>query len=255
MANGGNFTYTGILQGAMFGFLFQAAVQDGDVDQIYNITSGQSGNAIANCTTTATTNTCETPLTFTLTGNYYELETFASSERNYTNNQQDSGYNYSIIVLPPVPAQPTMFIQYSGANNVSTGSFVAITSQYSSEYGSGMTGCLLHYGATPYQPTNVPTTLSSSSTLPNNSVSYLNVQQGATQIITPASLPNPPATQVPYDYHWSCYNGNGQSPEVILYAVTTSPSKNSAAAHYSASILPALVALMGVAMAAVTLVA
>ena len=63
------------------------AVQDGDQDLIYNITSGQSGTAIATCNTTTTTSTCSTPLTFALTGNYYELETFASSERNFTTGQ------------------------------------------------------------------------------------------------------------------------------------------------------------------------
>jgi len=79
VVNGGNFTYTGILQGAMFGFQFSGAVQDGDFDQIYNITSGQSGNAIATCNTTLTTTSCSTPVTYVMTGNYYELETFARS--------------------------------------------------------------------------------------------------------------------------------------------------------------------------------
>ena len=250
VVNGGNFTYTGILQNAVFGFAFMGAVQDGDADQIYNITSGQSGNALATCNTTATTSSCSTPVTYVMTGNPYELETFQSRERNYTNGQADSNYTYSIIVLPPVPAQPTMFVQYSGSNNVSTGSFVATVSQYSTEYGSALTGCLLHYGPTPYQPSNVPTLLNNTSQLPANAVTYMSVGQNSTQVITPAKLSNPPAANVGYDYHFSCYNGNGQSPEVILYNVSV--AKNSAASLFGGG-RALLVGLLGAAVTAATL--
>jgi len=152
-----------------------------------------------------------------------------------------------------------MFIQYN-ATNQSTGSFVATSSVYSSQYQSAMTGCLLHYGKTPYQPSNVPSMLTGSSSLPSNAVTYMGIAQGTTQTITPASLPNPPVTQVGYDYHFSCYNGNGQSPDVILYNVsfTTSNSgnNNAAASRFGASkLIPALVGLAGLAVTAFSLLA
>jgi len=263
LANGGSFAYTGILQGAMFGFEFDNAVQDGDTDSIYNITSGDitsgsSGTAYATCTTTATSNTCSTPLTFVMTGNPYELETFASLEKNKTDGTQDSAYNYSIIVLPPVPAQPAMSIQ---GVDVNTGGLLVRASPYSTEYGSQLTGCLLHYGQTPYNPSssNIPTLLTSTTGLPSNAVGYFSFVQNATSVVTPASFPNPPVTQVAYDYHFSCYNGNGPSPEVILYNIsvnTNNTGKNSAASLYQTSSTASMVvAFIGLTMAAVTLLA
>jgi len=239
----------------VFGFVFENAVQDGDSDSIYNITSGNSGTALATCTTSNTTNTCSTPVTFVLTGNPYELETFASSENNYTSGTADSAYNYTIVVLPPVPAQPSMYSQYS--NNVSTGSLILTTSQWSAEYGSNMTGCLLHYGQTPYQPSNVPQLLTSSTpatSLPAASVTYFSVNQNASMTVSPASFSNAPVSMVGYDYHFICYNGNGASPEVILYNITVNSGKfsNSATSSYSTSnIVSLMIGVLGVACSAI----
>ena len=156
-------------------------------------------------------------------------------------------------MLPPVPSQPFMYVPSTvSQNGVSTSSLVLTSSQYSTEYNSAMTGCLLHYGQSPYNPSGIPTTLTSSTTVPTNSSKYLGVAQGNTQTVTPASFSSPPTLGVPYDYHFTCYNGNGPSPEVILYNIVT--TKNGATSRYStASIMPALLGLMAVAMGAVTL--
>ena len=233
--------------GGSFAFTY-TNIDDAAFDNItfYNTTSSSIQVPIGNCTISG--DTCTTAYTNTLTGTPYSYETFLGSDTKPGTTQANG--SLSIFVIPPVPSQTT--VQFLPSYNPLTTSLYLAASNFSVEYGSAMTGCLLHYGPTPYTiPPTLPQLLdplhTANNQLPALSVAYYNQSQGTSTLVVLSQLGNV-VSGTAYDYHFVCYNGNGPSPDTAYYNVNlvytlpppvSSSSSSSAAAPSSSFITSA----------------
>ena len=223
LSNGaGPLGYTGVVNGARCAFQL-TNVDGGDLQEIFNTTTGQPIVEGINCTVPVGTTTCVTPyITFNgaaFATEYIEFEQFYQGSLAGALN---GTYNWSYIALPPVPSQPPQSSFTSDGMNINL-----TTSAFSQEYGYPLIGCVVSAGPTPYAGGLAPATLSSNpsaNNIPYGAVAIYasppTVTQLSTVFIPLKSLYVAPSTK--YDFHFTCYNSVGGSPDIPLYNITTS---------------------------------
>ena len=230
--------WTGIVNGGNCSITLDTFTGDaGSLIEVFNITTpGQMTleNVACNISTSLGCNTNY----LTYTGLPYESQTWDF----YTLNASGlyNAVNWTYYILPPVPSQPLPAVVNNGKQVTYT------TSQYSSEYGAALIGCVTAAGPFQWSPPagTFPATLSSTpsqNTLPANSVATYTSSQNTSVTVNIASMNL--STNTVYDFWVICYNSNGASPNSVVFNQTTASSFNSAAkGAYVSAVVSALIA-------------
>ena len=250
----GSFPYTYIVNGANCSWSVNFD-DPGAQLEVFNTTNNQRALEQFGCTLTTTGCTSNYRIFSGVPYTYYSQD---FEYLNTSTGQLSDVQNFTYVLMPPVPEQPAPVYLVNNSNSV----FVT-TSQYSSEFGSALTGCVLSAGPSPYSGSDLPATLSSTASqnkLPWLSYAMYSPPQNSSYTIYLNQLNVNPNTTI--DVYFVCYNGNGQSWAAVQYNQRTSltlpyvaaPSSNAAVPHASSSWLLAAVA-MTAAAAVVALVA
>lgn len=238
-------TYTYIVDGA--NCAWKVNFNDSNaILEVFNTTDGLT-NVLEPFNCTLTDHGCTTN-SRVFSGIPYKYYSQDFEELNAATGQLTDVQNFTYVLMPPVPEQPAPI---SVVNN--SASVVVTTSQYSAELGTPLIGCVISAGNTPYEATDLPTTLSSTASdnrLPYSSYAMYSPPQNTSYTVYLSQLNVNPNTAV--DIYFVCYNSKGQSWPAIKYNQTTSsllpvPDKpNSAAAVASRAWSMAAVAVVAV---------
>ena len=210
-------TYTYIVNGATCAYNVNFN-DPGAVLELFNTSaSGTRVLESLNCSLTATGCTTQYQQ---ITGTPFQYYTQDFEEFNVTTGQLTDVQNYTYVLMPPVPVQPAPISLTNGSSSVTV-----TTSQFSTEFGSAITGCVVSAGNTPYTGSDLPATLSSSpsgNSLPFTSYAFYTPPQNTTYQIYLNQLNVNPNTTV--DVYFVCYNANGKSWAAVTYQQLTSSS-------------------------------
>ena len=210
----------------------------------FNSTSNGTAQALGGCYIPASDpiEGCTTNYSFVLTGAPYSYETFTGTDLDGSPSVSYQNASLTVFVIPPVPSQARLtFINSS--NTPATSALLLNSSLFSAEYGSNITGCLLHYGPTPYTPGILPALLDNinpaNNHLPSRSLVVYNQTQASSLVVLLASLPGlsggAAVSGMPFDYHYVCYNAAGASPDTPLYNLAIGPSASPAPVRVTSS--------------------
>ena len=231
--------WTGIVNGGNCSVALDTFTGDAnDLIEVFNITTaGQMQAEPLSCNISANLG-CTTNY-FSFSGLPYEQTTFDFYALSPSGGLSNA-VNWTYYILPPVPSQPVPANLVNGGSQV-----VYTTSQYSSEYGAPLIGCVIAAGG-PYQWTppagTFPATLSSTpsqNSLPNNTAVAYAPAQNTNITVSTSSLGL--AVGSNNDFWVQCYNANGPSRASVRFNQTT--GKNAAAAGaYGSAIAAAMIA-------------
>ena len=229
----GDFAFTGIVNGGNCSLTLDTFTGDaGDIIDIYNVTSaGQMQLEDIHCNISSALG-CNTNYEV-YSGLPYQQINLEFTTLNVTGEYYAKNWTY--FILPPVPSQPAEPVMLPGGTQVQF-----TTSQFSTEYGAALIGCLVAAGPTVWFPTNIPATLSSTpsqNNLPYTSSAVYAPTQFTNITVDLTSMNLSPSTV--YDFWALCYNSNGQSAHSILFNQTTSASLPVPTAPASSSASPA----------------
>lgn len=240
--------WTGIVNGGNCSVTLDTFTGDaGSLIEVFNITTpGQMQVENIHCNISSSLG-CNTNY-FTFNGLPYEQITFDFYALNASGLY--NAVNWTYFILPPVPSQPPPAVVNSGTQVIYT------TSQYSSEYGAALIGCVVAAGPYQWSPPagTFPATLSSTpsqNSLPNTSATAYAPAQNSNITVNLADMNLAPNTV--YDFWVVCYNSNGASPASVRFNQTSSsslptptptptPAKNSAAGVYVSAFVSAMMA-------------